>query len=612
MIVDFNLIRFFNLNFTFLSRFKMSQLESINNIKDVKTVDAENFDYLLAETNFRIESVFRSRNKGIVEPNVPMVSDPDNSTELQGNPSASKTKMGGNFEFVIDANDYTLFDLKDGEFDVQAQYAWVSEADDPGYGMYNTKPIFGNQCLLSLFQKIELFIDGTSIEANLFPGLSSNAEYALRYPHNKQNEKEFEIHGFKSNDPSEYSFKAAQEVYSDATSLFNKYDWNNQAITLNRTTITAPASGVKGKYLISGYITQRLRLADIFSVVDTLPPLYNHKVMIRFTRGNHNNIICNTATEGGVQCQFHGFTRFKLFQDTYVTTDQFIQTAKNYYSKPIETLITQDKQIITPIINKPTGASVQSFTIGIDAAYKNKLLTIAIPRCTDFTVQSNAIDEYTSSHVLGIDNMNQHRHYDYFKAPANSYTYGGLRYLSVHTNSGLLLYQFDIENDGVIQGSGDLFDMTRPQTQCNYGTYNATPSSAVVLINNYQDVYRQYCKSRLHFQQEEEEALDFDTFMKEYCIFCIDLSCFELSVNENIRITMAFSAWNQSTSATYKYNPFFEYNTESTDGSTVQKSTNLICNLFCDKVLRLLPNRRIELADLMTTNTVEVDNSNMA
>ena len=575
----------------------MTQLESINNIKDVKTVDNENFDYLLAETNFRIESVFRSRNKGIIEPNVPMITEPSDQANLLLDPSAAKTKIGGTFEFVIDANDYTLFDLRDGEFDIQAQYAWKTVlTGDNTHGLYETKPIFGNQCLMSLFQKVELFIDGTSVEANLFPGLSSNAEYALRYPHNIKNEKQFEIHGFKSNDKSEYDFVIAQPNYGD----FDKeqYGWKNQAITLYAKNISTTPGTTDSTYLVTGYITQRVRISDIFSVVDTLPPLYNHKVMIRFTRSNHNTIICNTATTDNKPCLFYGFSRFKLFQDTYITTDQFIQTAKNYYSKPIETLITQDKQIMAPIINQPKSSTVQSFTIGIDAAYKNKLLTIAIPRQTDFTVPHNNLTKYVvSANTLGINNTVKDEHYDAFKAPANSYTYGGLRYLSVHTNSGLLLYQFDMENDGCIQGDATLFNMTDASTQNNYAT------STLCSIANYQDVYRQYVKARLHFQQEEEEALDFETFMKEYCIFCVDLSCFDLSVNENIRITMAFSNWTQA-----NYNPFFSYNDSGSDYT----ASNIVCNLFCDKVLRLLPNRRIELADLMTTNTVEVDNSNMA
>ena len=156
-----------------------------------------------------------------------------------------------------------------------------------------------------------------------------------------------------------------------------------------------------------------------------------------------------------------------------------------------------------------------------------------------------------------------------------------------------------MENDGVIVGKADLFDTTKPETQIN------TAVLGDIRINNYEDVYRQYCKARLHFQQSEDEAIDFNMFIKEYCVFCVDLSCFDLSPNENIRITMAFASWPQS-----NYNPYYAKNSKADARSYM--SSSIICNLFCDKVLRLLPNRQIQLADLITTNTVEVENSNMA
>jgi hypothetical protein len=65
-----------------------------------------------------------------------------------------------------------------------------------------------------------------------------------------------------------------------------------------------------------------------------------------------------------------------------------------------------------------------------------------------------------------------------------------------------------------------------------------------------------------------------------------------------------------STWAQTHYNPFFANNNDTTADDYI--SSSIICNLFCDKVLRLLPNRQIQLADLITTNTVEVENSNMA
>jgi hypothetical protein len=577
-----------------------------NNIKDVKSVDDENFDYLLAETNFKIQSVFRSRNKAIIEPNVPMISKvigSDNQQDWDVNAGGVDTKVGGTFDFVIDANDYSLYDLRDAEFDVIAQFYYtdtspseITVSKDSDNAFHNliklNSPVFGNQCLLSLFQNIELFIDDVSIARNAYPGFSSNAEYALRYPHCKTLEQDFEVNGFVRTTEDKYDLTNTGLVYGKY-----KLDFKNQSINGNVLDVVR-SNGNPHSVKVVGTITQRIKLSDIFPVVDTLPPIYNHKTIIRFQRASHNNIICNTATYTNSVCNFCGFTKFKLFQDALITTDQFINAAKKYYSSPKETLITQDKQLLVPIITQPEKSTTQSFNLNIDTAYKNKLLTICIPRTTNFANQYNSIENYYyEGNVIGVNNSEASQHYDVLKAPANSYTYGGLKYLTVETTSGLVLYKFDMENDGIIQGKKVCFDILSPNTQINFKT------SDDVMMANYQNVYDQYRKARYHFFQSEDEALDFNTFLKEYCIYCVDLSLFTLSPGENIRITLATSDWAGS------YNPYFTSN-YSVAGRYI--SSTLICNLFCDKVLRLLPNRRVELADMMTTSTVEVDNSNMA
>lgn len=581
-----------------------------NNIKDVKSVDDENFDYLLAETNFKIQSVFRSRNKAIIEPNVPMISkviDSATAADWDYNGGHVDTKLGGTFDFVIDANDYSLYDLKDAEFDVIAQFyytdtspsAYTVNTDSAGNFINLIKlntPVFGNQCLLSLFQNIELFIDDVSIARNAYPGFSSNAEYALRYPHCKTLEQDFEVNGFVRTTEDKYELANDGLVQGKYKVDFKNQSINGNVLDVNRTV------GQPHQVKVVGTITQRIKLSDIFPVIDTLPPIYNHKTIIRFQRASHNNIICNTATYTGSACNFCGFTKFKLFQDALITTDQFINTAKKYYSSVKETLITQDKQLLVPLITEPNKSQTQSFNLNIDTAYKNKLLTICIPRTTNFASQYNFIKNYyasdNSGNLEGYNNSINQKHYDVLKAPANSYTYGGLKYLTVETTSGLTLYKFDMENDGLIQGNPACFDTKSPNTQINF------KSLTEIMMANYQNVYDQYRKARYHFFQSEDEALDFNTFLKEYCIYCVDLSLFTLSPGENIRITLATSAWDD------EYNPFYTSNYSAAGEHYI--SSTLICNLFCDKVLRLLPNRRVELADMMTTSTVEVDNSNMA
>lgn len=587
-----------------------------NTIKEVKNVDSENFDYLLAETNFRIDQVFRSRNKAVIEPTIPIISAPVSSANYAADYIAfnsSKTKPGAVFSFIIDANDYSIYDLRDAEFDIQAQYRYLTSAKTAGVGngVIANAPRFGNLALLSLFQQIELYIDGTSVERNLYPGMNANMIYALKYPHCKTLESTYEINGFNKTfaDLCDYQDATGNNVAVSALSTLD-----NQSITIGQVQYAAGTATTRTQNIVSGFITQRIKLSDIFACIETLPPLYNHKVEIKFTRASHNYIVCNTCAVGEdlqddeKYCGFMGFTKFKMFQDTYITTDQLINTAKQYYSTVKETIITQDKQVLVPLITQPAANQTQSFNINVDAAFKNKLLTIYIPRTSSFAYQPIEADTVydANGRLIAIDNTKADRHADVRKAPANSYITGNLRYLSVSTTSGLKLYEFDMENDGVIECSSNFINKGGLSSQLDY-------NQGAIKIMNYQDAYKQYVKARLHFQQAEEEAIDFDMFCKEYCVYCIDLSCFQLAPNENLKITITTGAWNQQDNAgtaNVAYNPFF-FNDNNAAGNRYQ-STAIIADLFCDQVLRLMPDRRIEMATMITTDKKEVENSNMA
>lgn len=587
-----------------------------NTIKEVKNVDSENFDYLLAETNFRIDQVFRSRNKAVIEPTIPIISAPVSSANYAADYIAfnsSKTKPGAVFSFIIDANDYSIYDLRDAEFDIQAQYRYLTSAKTAGVGngVIANAPRFGNLALLSLFQQIELYIDGTSVERNLYPGMNANMIYALKYPHCKTLESTYEINGFNKTfaDLCDYQDATGNNVAVSALSTLD-----NQSITIGQVQYAAGTATTRTQNIVSGFITQRIKLSDIFACIETLPPLYNHKVEIKFTRASHNYIVCNTCAVGEdlqddeKYCGFMGFTKFKMFQDTYITTDQLINTAKQYYSTVKETIITQDKQVLVPLITQPAANQTQSFNINVDAAFKNRLLTIYIPRTSSFAYQPIEADTVydANGRLIAADNTKADRHADVRKAPANSYITGNLRYLSVSTTSGLKLYEFDMENDGVIECSTNFINKGSLSSQLDY-------NQGAIKIMNYQDAYKQYVKARLLFQQSEEEAIDFDMFCKEYCVYCIDLSCFQLAPNENLKITITTGAWNQQDNAgtaNVAYNPFF-FNDNNAAGNRYQ-STAIIADLFCDQVLRLMPDRRIEMATMITTDKKEVENSNMA
>ena len=654
-----------------------------NNITEVKGVDSQNFDYLLAESNFKIDKSLTLRQKSVNIPTVPVLAAPyqigndkiilpeQTTTTL---PSAitpagtilrnaindtQRTIPGINIPMTLSAMDNNILDLRDGELSIQAQFYYEIEGLDKGEPVKDTHianiainpPTFGNQALLALFQRAELYIDNQLIATNEFPGMSSNAEYALRYPHCKKLEKNYEIHGMTSTDPKKYKLAQPVQIYVTNQGTGATHTTNYKVFTytgLNRdgasnNSITYPPNCVDntldhifdeckdknqsytisvipvevyptssnadtGKYYnyvttvgMLGTITQRIKLADIFPVIDTLPPIYNHAITIKFNRAPTNVLICNTnqcKTDVNKLCYFLGFQQFKWFQDVYKITEQVQAKAKEYYSKTIETIITQDQQILTQIQNAPSKAQNLPFNLNLSAGYKNKLLTICIPRTNNYSNQYNNIAEFydqgneaESMLISNIDNTISKKHYDILKAPANSYTCGFLRQLRVETAGGLELYNFNMENDGFITGPLLQFIISSPQTMLNYGI----KSDGMIKMNNYEDVYRQYVKSRLHFQQSEEEALDYESFLKEYCIFCIDLSPFDLSVNEQLRINMTLADWGQD------FNPFYAGNDENTQ----YMSPAIICNLFKDKILKLEPDRKCSLADMITSKQSE-------
>lgn len=653
-----------------------------NNITEVKGVDNQNFDYLLAESNYKIDKSLTLRQKSVNVPLVPVLAAPitldanafnlgiQSTTTFKNITPAGiqlraavndtqKTIPGINIPIDLSAMDNNILDLRDGELSIQAQYYYEIEgknniaAATTTTALKNTiavnLPSFGNQALLSLFQRAELYIDNQLIAANEFPGMSSNAEYALRYPHCKKLEKNYEIHGMVSTDPKKYRLAKPVQIFvenradgsettysvysSDNDNGSNSYAYpkgsrannldhifdeckdKNQSYTISAIPVGIKTEGAgSGPYYsyvnvvgILGTITQRIKLADIFPVIDTLPPIYNHKITIKFNRAPTNVLICNTnqciskpSASTQTLCRFLGFQQFKWFQDVYKITEQVQAKAKEYYSKTIETIITQDQQILTQIQNEPSKAQTLPFNLNVSAAYKNKLLTICIPRTNNYSNQYCDVSEFYSNAgptdedslmVAGPNNTIPAMHYDILKAPANSYTCGYLRQLRVETAGGLELYNFTMENDGFISGPNSQFVITSPQTMLNYSIQR----DGMIKMNNYEDVYRQYVKSRLHFQQSEDEALDYESFLKEYCIFCIDLSPFDLSVNEQLRINMTLADWGED------FNPFHAGNYKDLQ----YMSPAIICNLFKDKILKLEPDRKCSLADMITAKQSE-------
>lgn len=543
-----------------------------NIIKEDKSVNADNFAFLLAQSNYNLSSVFRSRNHNETIADTPMTSADKTSVE------AFEETQSRNHQYqfrILGASTNQIADLKDAEINVVASVFSKSTTAATALTI-NDIPRLGNQCLLSLFSSIELYIDSTLIERIDYPGMSSNADFALRYPHSREAEKVLESNGFIT--PLEDDI--TQDDDTKEIQREGVYNFHNDSVMWNLITIVGTPAYLRG------VISQRIRLSDLFPCVNSLPPIFNHSVTVNFTRQSHNKIIA--ASKANQTTELSAFIDFKIVQDCYIITDELKKAAMSYYSKPIETIFTKCKQInkgLEGTINKGTTLTLN---ISVDSAYKNKLAVICIPRTTYFNNQPKTYCFKMTEH--GYDDVDNKK-FDVAHSPANSYTHGGLSALNVYTMNGVKLYGFNMQRDGEIIGKIDGYD------KMSMMDFNLDRTDAK--IYNYQGVYEQYLKAREQFGQIPEEGIDYITFLKEYCMYCVDLSPFTISPGENLRIEMTFGEWGGN------YNPYYEAN------STTKQflSKNVLTLFYSDKILRLLPNQNVELADLFQART-EADETN--
>lgn len=553
-------------------------MSSVNNIREDKSVNVENFEYVLAQSNYNISSIFRSVNHNEIVSDTVFVSG-DNT--LGESPQPETTSRNHQYSFkVLSATTNSIIDLKDGEINVVAS-VYLPQSTTSDATMADI-PRLGNHALLSLFSSLELYIDSTLIERIDYPGMLSNADYALRYNHNPTSEKLLESNGYIR--PLEDAFVVEVDDSSATTTYDGVYKYSNDSVVWG---LVNPSTG---NDWIRGVITQRLRLQDIFPCISTLPPIFNHSVTINMVRNSHNQLIASCPRKDDT-LQLASFLDFKIIQDSYIITDELKKSALEYYSKPIECIICKTKIIPTGFISKPSADSTMSFNVCIDTAYKNKLAVFAIPRTSNFTNQPACATKPNTKQSYKDDSQ---KHYDTASAPANSYTFGGLKSFNIYTMNGMLLKSFDMSRDGNVSGTFDEYNKIVAMMDVN-----ENPDS--VKINNYQGVYDAYLKSREILGAIPDEGLDFVQFIKENTIFCCDLSGFSISSGENLRLELTFASWDDG------YNPFCENNYAGVGEKYLSKQ--IFTFFYSDKILRLLPNQNVELADLFQART-EADETN--
>lgn len=548
----------------------------------IKEFDETDITMLLADKSKKIKTVFKSFNDVKIDSNVPMTAPhyifndtllTDNSGKEFIIPTADKTE-GGTFSFNILFNENTMFDLSEYEFQINAfsYYIMTSDGtlkDEMPQNVNNIK--FANQPLLSLFNQFSLVIDGVVVETVGYASLNANMTYALKHNHSTEQERINENYG--------YSLTDYLSVDDDNSFIFD----TNEAIKYDVINDVNDSS-VYYKY-IPVNITQNLRLSDIFGIVDSLPCWWNHDIKVIVKRANTSFIGVDCMNED-IRLSLNAFQRFVLVGKNYVVSDKVKNVLNKYYSKPVETLIRTRNEKLIAIPSQPSENMDISFSIGLPVCYRSSLLVFAIPRTTNAQALNHI---YSYADTIGDDDtMNDLIYWSEAGKNYNDYITTPFAQAIISTNSGMIIKSFTMDNDGFTENQYIKLLSPWSGLDTNSDYKNAR-------IYNYLEVYKAYLEAREHFGECKDEAIPYLDFMKDYLIFCVDLSNFKLNAKTKLNITLKTANYQNG------FNPFFKYNRTDINGDLQDYISNsILFNMYSQQVLKISKNS-IQIHELFDT-----------
>ena len=103
-------------------------------------------------------------------------------------------------------------------------------------------------------------------------------------------------------------------------------------------------------------------------------------------------------------------------------------------------------------------------------------------------------------------------------------------------------------------------------------------------------------KLRLLFGKSMDSAMDYYTWMKDYCFIPIDCAGTNISSSTRLYVDIQYDSW------TGNYNPLYYGNVKATGN---QLSTNLLAVYLGSQVLSYLPAGTCEVKSILTVNPME-------
>ena len=335
----------------------------------------------------------------------------------------------------------------------------------------------------------------------------------------------------------------------------------------------------------------KLYLEDLFNyTVSSLDYIFNREVKITLTRSATNFIIANIIhSAGGSSGKINvlEMKKFELVCFSYLLTDTARQQMLQFYSKPIETLYGTQTTNLTPLYNFDK-ESEQTITLPLTVNFDTKAIILAFPKCSNALVPLSTPDKdmITTNITDGLPNGKYQP--SWYLSNSNSYNYAGLRYIRIANTNNASIYTYDFQ--------GTETNPTNPKPFIKSFDYGNSIDPAPCKILDYREAYDQFKKLRLLFGKAPDNAMDYWTWLKDYCIIPIDLAGSNIPPNTRILITLQFASWDP------KYNPLCLGN----NGNLTSKSTtNLLAIYLGHDVLQYNPDGTCIVKHVLSANPNE-------
>lgn len=336
----------------------------------------------------------------------------------------------------------------------------------------------------------------------------------------------------------------------------------------------------------------KLYLSDLFNyTVDSLDYIFNREVKITLTRSATNFIIANIIHGAAGNKAVINVTQMKKFElvcFSYLLTDSARQQMLQFYSKPIETLYGTQTTNLTPLYNFDS-QSEQTITLPLTVNFDTKAIILAFPKCSNALVPLSTPDVSMVSGQIGATTGNTAFQPSWYLSNSNSYNYAGLRYIRIANTNNASIYTYDFQ--------GTQCTVTNPTGFVKSFDYTNAADNAAGQILDYREAYDQFKKLRLLFGKAPDNALDYWTWLKDYCIIPIDLAGSNIPPNTRILVTLQFASWGTN------YSPLYYGNNKKQESNKL--TTNLLAIYLGHDVLQYNPDGTCIVKHVLSANPNE-------